>query len=199
MKSTRLIVKGKTPHSLYRNISLYIRQTKKNCGTGQRVSLKAKTRTLSNKTFGLYFRLFLRHGQVRERGRGRGGQLRRRTKVQAQGHREASHFAINIYLYLLRKPRFFFHRLVAIKKFLETDEDPTVKKIAMREIRMLKVRNIHIFREIRGDIRRMIAIPPISKTFRAKVPSTNGFPSSRRRRSKHSFQAHKSFRRIHIT
>ena len=32
-------------------------------------------------------------------------------------------------------------QMVAIKKFLETDEDPTVKKIAMREIRMLKVRN----------------------------------------------------------
>ena len=31
-------------------------------------------------------------------------------------------------------------QMVAIKKFLETDEDPTVKKIAMREIRMLKVR-----------------------------------------------------------
>lgn len=30
-------------------------------------------------------------------------------------------------------------QLVAIKKFLETDEDQTVKKIAMREIRMLKV------------------------------------------------------------
>jgi serine/threonine protein kinase len=30
---------------------------------------------------------------------------------------------------------------VAIKKFLESDEDQTVKKIAMREIRMLKVRN----------------------------------------------------------
>ena len=30
-------------------------------------------------------------------------------------------------------------RMVAIKKFLETDEDATVKKIAMREIRMLKV------------------------------------------------------------
>jgi len=29
---------------------------------------------------------------------------------------------------------------VAIKKFLETDEDQTVKKIAMREIRMLKVK-----------------------------------------------------------
>ena len=107
MKSTRLIVKGKTPHSLYRNISLYIRQTKKNCGTGQRVSLKAKTRTLSNKTFGLYFRLFLRHGQVRERGRGRGGQLRRRAKVQAQGHREASHYATNIHI-LLGKPSFLF-------------------------------------------------------------------------------------------
>ena len=32
-------------------------------------------------------------------------------------------------------------QMVAIKKFLETDEDPTVKKIAMREIRMLKVLN----------------------------------------------------------
>ena len=30
-------------------------------------------------------------------------------------------------------------RAVAIKKFLETDDDATVKKIAMREIRMLKV------------------------------------------------------------
>ena len=30
-------------------------------------------------------------------------------------------------------------RFVAIKKFLETEEDQTVKKIAMREIRMLKV------------------------------------------------------------
>ena len=35
-------------------------------------------------------------------------------------------------------------QMVAIKKFLETDEDPTVKKIAMREIRMLKV-EIFIF------------------------------------------------------
>ena len=34
-------------------------------------------------------------------------------------------------------------QVVAIKKFLETDEDQTVKKIAMREIRMLKVR-IHV-------------------------------------------------------
>ena len=32
-------------------------------------------------------------------------------------------------------------RTVAIKKFLETDDDATVKKIAMREIRMLKVTN----------------------------------------------------------
>ena len=34
-------------------------------------------------------------------------------------------------------------QVVAIKKFLETDEDQTVKKIAMREIRMLKV-GIHV-------------------------------------------------------
>ena len=35
-------------------------------------------------------------------------------------------------------------QIVAIKKFLETDEDQTVKKIAMREIRMLKVCYISI-------------------------------------------------------
>lgn len=29
---------------------------------------------------------------------------------------------------------------VAIKKFLETEDDPTVRKMALREIRMLKVR-----------------------------------------------------------
>ena len=33
-------------------------------------------------------------------------------------------------------------RVVAIKKFLETDADQNVKKIAMREIRMLKVRGV---------------------------------------------------------
>lgn len=30
-------------------------------------------------------------------------------------------------------------QLVAIKKFVESEEDPLIKKIAMREIRMLKV------------------------------------------------------------
>lgn len=30
---------------------------------------------------------------------------------------------------------------VAIKKFLETEDDPTVRKMALREIRMLKVNN----------------------------------------------------------
>lgn len=35
-------------------------------------------------------------------------------------------------------------QLVAIKKFLETDEDKTVKKIALREIRMLKVQKMCI-------------------------------------------------------
>ena len=29
--------------------------------------------------------------------------------------------------------------IVAIKKFVESDDDPLIKKIAMREIRMLKV------------------------------------------------------------
>ena len=31
---------------------------------------------------------------------------------------------------------------VAIKKFVESEEDPLIKKIAMREIRMLKVSHI---------------------------------------------------------
>lgn len=30
-------------------------------------------------------------------------------------------------------------QLVAVKKFLETEDDPTVKKMALREIKMLKV------------------------------------------------------------
>lgn len=30
-------------------------------------------------------------------------------------------------------------QIVAIKKFVETDEDPSIRKIAMREIRMLRV------------------------------------------------------------
>jgi cyclin-dependent kinase-like len=29
--------------------------------------------------------------------------------------------------------------IVAIKKFIESDDDPSIKRIAMREIRMLKV------------------------------------------------------------
>lgn len=33
--------------------------------------------------------------------------------------------------------------LVAIKKFVESEEDPLIKKIAMREIRMLKVCNLY--------------------------------------------------------
>lgn len=31
--------------------------------------------------------------------------------------------------------------LVAIKKFVESEDDPLIKKIALREIRMLKVRS----------------------------------------------------------
>jgi len=30
-------------------------------------------------------------------------------------------------------------QIVAVKKFLETEEDPTIRKLALREIRMLKV------------------------------------------------------------
>ena len=32
-------------------------------------------------------------------------------------------------------------QLVAIKKFMESEEDPLIRKIALREIRMLKVRS----------------------------------------------------------
>ena len=43
-------------------------------------------------------------------------------------------------------------RVVAIKKFLETDEDQSVKKIAMREIRMLKVRDVANVEVFKGHI-----------------------------------------------
>lgn len=33
--------------------------------------------------------------------------------------------------------------LVAVKRFVESDDDPTIRKIALREIRLLKVRWIH--------------------------------------------------------
>jgi cyclin-dependent kinase-like len=32
-------------------------------------------------------------------------------------------------------------QLVAVKKYVETEDDPLIKKIALREIKMLKVRN----------------------------------------------------------
>ena len=35
-------------------------------------------------------------------------------------------------------------QLVAIKKFLESEDDKMVKKIAMREVRMLKVGHCHL-------------------------------------------------------
>lgn len=36
-------------------------------------------------------------------------------------------------------------QIVAIKKFVETDDDPAIKKIALREIRMLKViKKLHL-------------------------------------------------------
>lgn len=34
-------------------------------------------------------------------------------------------------------------QVVAIKKFVESEDDPIIKKIAQREIRMLKVRSLH--------------------------------------------------------
>lgn len=39
----------------------------------------------------------------------------------------------------LTLPKIFW-QIVAIKKFVETDEDPAIRKIAFREIRMLRVR-----------------------------------------------------------
>jgi len=46
--------------------------------------------------------------------------------------------------------------IVAIKKFVESDEDPLIKKIAMREIRMLKVRLVTYF------IKTLLAYPILS-------------------------------------
>jgi len=40
--------------------------------------------------------------------------------------------------------------IVAIKKFIESDDDPSIKRIAMREIRMLKV-NEQNFSFIKND------------------------------------------------
>lgn len=42
------------------------------------------------------------------------------------------------------------NQIVAIKKFLESEDDKMVKKIAMREVRMLKVRSamLYIYMEI---------------------------------------------------
>ena len=45
-------------------------------------------------------------------------------------------------------------KVVAIKKFLETEDDPGVKKIALREVRMLKrLRHEHLINliEVRLD------------------------------------------------
>ena len=45
----------------------------------------------------------------------------------------------------MRKRCIFLLKVVAIKKFLETEDDPGVKKIALREVRMLKrLRHEHL-------------------------------------------------------
>lgn len=36
-------------------------------------------------------------------------------------------------------------QVVAIKKFVESEDDPVVKKIALREIRMLKVHKLSLY------------------------------------------------------
>jgi cyclin-dependent kinase-like len=41
---------------------------------------------------------------------------------------------------------------VAIKKFIESDDDPAIKRIAMREIRMLKVRKFFSFEKLNLSI-----------------------------------------------
>lgn len=45
-------------------------------------------------------------------------------------------------------------QIVAIKKFVESEDDPVIKKIALREIRMLKVDGRY------GIVRLLIANPP---------------------------------------
>ena len=47
----------------------------------------------------------------------------------------------------------FAFQLVAIKKFLETEDDPAVKKIALREVRMLKrLRHEHLINLIEVEM-----------------------------------------------
>ena len=38
-------------------------------------------------------------------------------------------------------------QIVAIKKFVESEDDPVIKKIALREIRMLKVSSINLLNQ----------------------------------------------------
>lgn len=45
-------------------------------------------------------------------------------------------------------------QLVAVKKYVETEDDPLIKKIALREIKMLKVSlvvNVHVEKKRRGS------------------------------------------------
>ena len=49
--------------------------------------------------------------------------------------------------------------LVAIKKFTESEDDPLIKKIALREIRMLKVSNKMLLEVLRYKIDEL-DIPP---------------------------------------
>ena len=41
-------------------------------------------------------------------------------------------------------------QIVAIKKFLESGDDPAIRRIAMREIKMLKVENFFFIEKIYG-------------------------------------------------
>ena len=57
-------------------------------------------------------------------------------------------------------------QLVAIKKFLETEEDKMVKKIALREVRMLKVRSLNSFNKACPQILRL---PPHCNRVQCRV------------------------------
>ena len=53
-------------------------------------------------------------------------------------------------------------QIVAIKKFLETEDDPSVKKIALREIRMLKRlrhENLINLLEVKSEFESLIEAP----------------------------------------
>lgn len=65
---------------------------------------------------------------------------------------------------------------VAIKKFLETEDDPTVRKMALREIRMLKVS--FCLRIGNWHIDRLQRMQPITVGRRSRRPIVHAPPQS---------------------